>query len=130
MSLLLRLVKIHGQFSLISNDVSQGDTRDPRSVASKVAYFVPSYLYRPSLSRPFPLHSSLPVECESSFYPMRVYCIRTKVYTFVYSGGRGTFEHSFSISRFFRFLSLSHTLFISLSLFLSIKRRDAHVFRE
>lgn len=90
---------------------------------------MPSYLYRPSLSRPFPLHSSLPVECESSFYPMRVYCIRTKVYTFVYSGGRGTFEHSFSISRFFRFLSLSHTLFISLSLSLHQTTRCTRISR-
>lgn len=60
---------------------------------------------------------------------MRVYCIRTKVYTFVYSGGRGTFEHSFSISRFFRFLSLSHTLFISLSLSLHQTTRCTRISR-
>lgn len=60
---------------------------------------------------------------------MRVYCIRTKVYTFVYSGGRGTFEHSFSISRFFRFLSLTHTLYLSLSLSLHQTTRCTRISR-
>lgn len=128
-SLPLSPVKIHGQFSLISNDVSkreegrEGGTRDPRSVASKVAYFVPSYLYRPSLSFSprFLSRSPLSVERESSFYPMRVYCIRTKVYTFSYivEGEARSSTVSLSLVFFLVFsLSFSHTrtLYLSISL--------------
>lgn len=138
-SLPLSPVKIHGQFSLISNDVSkreEGRDKGPtvRRIESGILCALLSLPPFSFLLAPFPL--SFPVVRRTWIELLsdaRLLYTHKSIYVLVYSGGRGTFEHSFSISRFlsrFLSLSLSHTQALSISLSLSIKRRDAHVFRE